>query len=247
MRNFSNVLDFYVRNLKNSEESEGVKFVFAGKISRAQFPLESYLVACSVKNSAVEILSSGRRLKANLCFDVYAHRNASKRDLSNLCHKLADRAEKVESDFTLDTLEVSEAVQDSDFCVWRQQIRLKLFKSDFTDNKASLKFLKNSEVILGVVEFREYESCEFYPVKELLSGVSFYEKTSENERKLRLSIKSETDLLGFEEFELYDVNSAVIYKGCRVFETSRKADESTGCVYEYGLVFSEKKEAEPCE
>ena len=241
MKKLNETLDFYVRSLKNSITRKDIKFVFAGKTVQSQFPLESFLVACSAGNSDIKNTASGRVMNTTFHLDVYAHKSASKRDLSLLCSEFISTLSKVSVPYTVEAIEVSEAVYDSNFCVWRQQIRIKLQKANSGEYNSPFELYLNSRFIESLIDFKEVITQSLYPVKELLSETSGYADTGKSESMLVITTAKEIKSNYLYSFTLAvsDSEEEYLYEGCKVIEQSAKKD-SSGERYEYTVVYEKK-------
>ncbi len=239
MTNLTDLLDFYVKALKGTSKFEGVKFVFSGKVRPAEFPLEHFIVATSVARKSVENPNSVKSVtRATFHLDVYGHKEASKRDVGILCDALTRELSEFVSPVSAEIIEVSEAVYESDLCVWRQQIRLKLSLARSSAQTQDVRIFLDAKP-LDLADFREVKEFDYYPLKEVFSGVTAYVDTEDVKRRLLVSVRGEENPFKKTEFDLFDSVQKVTFRGCRIMGGELVKTDSEK-IFRYTLTYKEK-------
>lgn len=238
MTNLTDLLDSYVKKLKSTKKFEGVKFVFSGKVRPAEFPLLSFAVAVSAASVSIENQSDDTSIRrGTLHFDIYGHKDASKRDVNLLCLELYRELCRVCDTDNTKVIESSEAVYDSNICVWRQQIRVKLRSTQKTLTSEDVRLYLGGKV-LELTGFESAEEFSLYPVKEVFCGVTDYADTGRVGEQLVITAEDELFPLG--EFDLFEEVSKVVYKGCRVIKRTIGQQNGNLKTCRYILTFCEK-------
>ena len=244
MTTLSDLLDSYVKSLKETKRFEKVKFVFSGKVRPAEFPLLNFIVATSVAGISMENPSADESIRrVTLHFDIYGHKDASKRDVNLMCLELCEELSKVVSKENAKILETSEAVYDSNLCVWRQQIRIKLRYSREAVTNQDFKVYLDGR-LLELSGFEETEEYALHPVKEFLSGVTSYIDAGDFKRYILVSVKGEENPFVKNDFDLFEGIKGVLYRGCRVIKMTAECKDGQEKIWRYTLDFSEKIYAE---
>ena len=228
MQSMTNVLDYYVKALKQSGEFADVKFLFAGNFDYAQCPVTTQIIACGTGAQRV-----GQQKKSGeLVFTVYGKNGASQRELLVFTEKILRVLCSTESGFETEKLTLSEPVFEDNLRVWTQQLVMGVYTYD--TEAAGFEFSLCGKV-LGVVDYSETSECDHYPVKEFLGGLVRFEK-GETQSQLVLTLDRQTEF-PTEGFTLCENISGALYSGCMVRKKQTKY-QGKAVLHSYTIGFS---------
>ena len=216
MKNMTDVLDSLVRELKSHTELSHVRFIYAGKVTAAENPLNSFVAACEVKSFFANKVTGS--VQGKLLFTLCAPKGAGKRELCELSVVTASFLD--ESDFKdrINSVACMAATFDEGASLWRQSIAVEVEFLDAPKLEGMEAEIEGVGTLL-VEEFDEISKPLRYEIRELLSGVSKVE-TLKGEKILKV-VTAEDLMLPETSFSLAIPLWGVLYEGCRLKKVQR--------------------------
>lgn len=236
-----NVLDGFVKAIKETGDFSDVRFIHAHKTSNAEKPVESFLVACGVGNVQMEKTSEGgSRHTAELEFHIYSPWTQGGRELGKMSARLMEALEGADTEGVLSSLKLSDGVYDADLCTMCQVLTAQVYSEVIPEE------IPEADTVEIVVNGKSYEAASVevckeasvYEIRELLAGDTGEYLELGTRYTLKVRVGTSHDPL--EDLPEADITvNGKVYAGCRVTEMTESISPDALCVRDYTMQTSE--------
>ncbi len=242
------ILDSLVKALKAKPEFASVRFIYGGKSTPAEKPVESFLVACSVGKTQREVSALGFEESAELEFTVYAPHNSGRRELTAFSGNLYHALEECDAEKLISRIKLASAVYDSDICTQYQRVTAVVNYSelqqeteeDSEDNSSErdIPINVNGGFVSGVTAFEEIYTKEYYSVKEFLGGITGRVLPVESTQMLEIKCSNPVYIFELEDIPYLTVENLQTgraYQNCSLRKARHSLSKEGEVLYVYTL------------